>query len=468
MFGSTPLSQRPDWHPVHRANAMLRSALLNEAASFHHLGLTEPFDAIAGTEDGPIGIAYPQSLVARLNDLDVGIEGAGSIRVPLSFAAEPVMEPIFDDAGAAVPSAEDEAEGSSEHGPQSGLGKESDGDEDPFEALDARTQAHMLALVREFQRRQRHANLLVAGSLAAAIVLTLGGFMLVAQLSAPETPKSEQPGQIHSTSIAWQRPEREAMIAPNRDAKSEPLLIPAKMMASAPTGFEDASSAQVILATHGRKLALSPLLDQRHARYVLLRGLPPEAELSAGERTGSGSWMVKDEDAQDLFLAVGEAASGDYPIDIYLLDAGNAPQSRRTIILRIEPERPHVYAAGLSLSWASALLDAAAKAPATAKTIAPAQVSVLLARAKALLAEGDIAGARLLLFHLAERGEGDAAYELALTFDADMLAKLGASGVGSDPAIARGWYEQASLHGNAEAARRLKILASLPVSDPSD
>ncbi len=75
---------------------------------------------------------------------------------------------------------------------------------------------------------------------------------------------------------------------------------------------------------------------------------------------------------------------------------------------------------------------------------------------------------RLLLFHLAERGEGDAAYELARTFDAEMLKKLGASGVGSDPIAARSWYEQASQRGNAEAAERLKILASLSVSDPSD
>jgi TPR repeat protein len=178
--------------------------------------------------------------------------------------------------------------------------------------------------------------------------------------------------------------------------------------------------------------------------------------------------MIKDEDVRDLSLTMGEAASGDYPVDIYLLDAGNAPQARRTLILRVEPSRPRVYAAGLSLSWASALLDAAAKAPATAESVAPAESSVLLARARELLVEGDIAGARLLLFHLAERGEGDAAYELARTFDAEMLAKLGASGVESDPAIARGWYEQASQHGNAEAAQRLKILASLSVSDPSD
>jgi hypothetical protein len=258
------------------------------------------------------------------------------------------------------------------------------------------------------------------------------------------------------------------MLTANAADKSEALLIPATAVVNAPTPVEDASPAQVILVTEGRKLALAPLVGPLHARYALLRGLPPEAELSAGQRTASGSWMVKDEEMPDLSLTMGEAANGDYPVDIYLLDAGNAPQARRSLVLRVEPVRPRVYTAGLNLSWASALLDAAAKAPATAEKIAPAESSVLLARAKLLLSEGDIAGARLLLFHLAERGEGDAAYELARTFDAEMLKKLGASGVESDPAAARSWYEQASQRGSTEAAERLKILASLSVSDPSD
>jgi len=466
MFGSTtPLAERPDLHPVHRANALLRSALLNEAASFAKPGFTQPFDAIAGPDDGPIGIACPQSLVARLNALDIGLQGSAGIRVPLSFAAQPVLDDVGD---LALP-AKDESY-FTEEAAGTVIDEEDNGqdDDDVTEPIDLATQAHMLALVREFQRRQHHANLLVAASIAAALLLTLGGFMLIAHLSGPDPAKSDRPVPAHSTSIAWQKPEHEAMTTPNRVAKSEPLLIAAKNEVSTSTFGEDASSAQVILAAQGRKLALAPLLGQRHARYVLLRGLPPEAELSAGERTGSGSWMIKDEDVQDLSLSVGDAASGDYPVDIYLLDAGNAPQARRTLILRVEPGRPRVYAAGLSLSWASALLDAAAKAPATAESIAPAESSVLLARARELLSEGDIAGARLLLFHLAERGEGDAAYELARTFDADMLAKLGVSGVESDPAVARGWYEQASQHGNAEAAERLKILASLSVSDPSD
>jgi hypothetical protein len=464
MFGSTtPLTERPDLHPVHRANALLRSALLNEAAFFPKPGLTQPFDTIAGPPDGPVGIAYPQSLVARLNALDFAIEGTSGIRVPLSVRA---AEPVFEDMSDLALPAWGEHDGLRDE--ETGFDDAGEDDHRAIEALDPPTQAHMLALVREFQRRQRQANFLVAGSLAAAVLLTLGCFVLIAHLAAPDQAKGERAVPARSSSISWQRPEREAMLTANAADKSEALLIPATAVVNAPTPVEDASPAQVILVTEGRKLALAPLVGPLHARYALLRGLPPEAELSAGQRTASGSWMVKDEEMPDLSLTMGEAANGDYPVDIYLLDAGNAPQARRSLVLRVEPVRPRVYTAGLSLSWASALLDAAAKAPATAEKIAPAESSVLLARAKLLLSEGDIAGARLLLFHLAERGEGDAAYELARTFDAEMLKKLGASGVESDPVAARSWYEQASQRGSTEAAERLKILASLSVSDPSD
>jgi len=49
-----------------------------------------------------------------------------------------------------------------------------------------------------------------------------------------------------------------------------------------------------------------------------------------------------------------------------------------------------------------------------------------------------------------------------------VLTALGARGVNADQTIAHRWYEQASQQGNAKAAQRLKILASLLVSDPSD
>jgi TPR repeat protein len=98
----------------------------------------------------------------------------------------------------------------------------------------------------------------------------------------------------------------------------------------------------------------------------------------------------------------------------------------------------------------------------------PPESAVLSERARQLLGEGDIAAARLLLLHLAERGDGEAAYDLARTFDREALAELGAKGLDGDPARARGWYERASQVGNVKATERLKILASLSGTGPSD
>src|SRR5262249_33175613 len=86
MFGSTtPVGERPDLHPVHRANALLRSALLRETAPVPDFDFSQDFDAIAGPEDGGVGIAYPTSLVERLNALDIGTRLQSGIRLPLSF-----------------------------------------------------------------------------------------------------------------------------------------------------------------------------------------------------------------------------------------------------------------------------------------------------------------------------------------------------------------------------------------------
>jgi TPR repeat protein len=177
--------------------------------------------------------------------------------------------------------------------------------------------------------------------------------------------------------------------------------------------------------------------------------------------------MVKDEDVPDLTLTIGETAAGDYPVEVYLLDSGNAPQARRNLLLRVEPPA-RTYMAGLDLGWASALLDMAFTTPAVAaEPVVEADRALLLARARRLLGEGDIAAARLLLLHLAERGQGEAAYELARTFDQQTLAELGARGMDGDSARALDWYERASQDGNVKATERLKILASLS-GTPSD
>ena len=474
----TPLAEMPDWHPVHRANALLQAAMLSSAyaePSPDRQSVETLSHAIASVMRGPVSITYPVPLTARLDALaaedyeyppvDGLMAEADDFEQDSPAEAELLSEDLPIDAwddGAEDFALDDEA----------GL---TAGDPLDPERRVISPQIHVQSLLYEFHRRQRQASLLVAGSIATAVALTLGGLVLVASWTTPRP--ADQHSSAHSSSVVWQKPAVATRPAPieiatNRAAKTGPLKT-GPLLVPAVVGGPDAAAPvpaapQTILAANGREIAFGALLPPSNARYLLIRGLPAGAILSSGRDSGSGAWMVKGEHVPALTLALGNTAAGDYPIEVYVLAAGDGPQARRTFVLRVEPP-VQAYAAGAGRNWASGLLDVVPSAHAAERTAAaPANAAVLHDRAQELLDIGDIAAARLLLLHLAERGDGEAAYELARTFDREMLAKLGARGLDGDPAQARGWYQLASQDGNAKAAERLKILASLSGTGPSD
>src|SRR5262245_11672997 len=76
MIGSTtPVAEQANWHPVHRANAMLRAALLSSA---HHAqpaadapSVATLSRAIESVLRGPVSITFPEPLAARLDALEI-------------------------------------------------------------------------------------------------------------------------------------------------------------------------------------------------------------------------------------------------------------------------------------------------------------------------------------------------------------------------------------------------------------
>src|SRR6478752_6252463 len=383
------------------------------------------------------GMALPRSLAARLLTLVPDDEELGTFLEDLALAVRAETGSGYDLSDSEVFEA--------------GL---------PLEPKPA-PQAHMQALVHDFRRRQRQASILVAGCVATSIVLTVVGIAALASFAKP-SPADADPLVKSSSSVVWHGSQDSALpklILAKAAPFTEPAPVEEEASSAAPEPVTASSSAanttpQLIMVQAGRPLELAPLLTQRQARYVLVRGLPSEAKLSAGQRNPSGAWLVKERDADHLTLSIGGAASGDYPVEVYALGAASAPQARQRLVFRVAAGPTLASAAG-----ASGTLFNAAQAP--AQPAAAALASPLMARAMRLLGEGDIAGARLLLMHLAEQGEADAAYELARTFDAEYLAELGARGVGPDKTRAVGWYEWASESGSVKAAERLKILASL-------
>jgi TPR repeat protein len=87
------------------------------------------------------------------------------------------------------------------------------------------------------------------------------------------------------------------------------------------------------------------------------------------------------------------------------------------------------------------------------------EIAVLYDRSQALIEQGDIASARLMLTRAAEAGDARAALALGTTYDPDVLRKLGVIGVAPDAAQAHAWYTKAVELGSPDAALRLERLA---------
>ena len=87
-----------------------------------------------------------------------------------------------------------------------------------------------------------------------------------------------------------------------------------------------------------------------------------------------------------------------------------------------------------------------------------AEVARLVARASVLLGQGDIGSARLVLERAAEKGNAQASFALAETYDPLVLRRWGAYGTLGDAARARDLYAKAQAGGIKEASERFDAL----------
>ncbi len=88
--------------------------------------------------------------------------------------------------------------------------------------------------------------------------------------------------------------------------------------------------------------------------------------------------------------------------------------------------------------------------PAMPAAAPPALIATLMRRGDALLALGDISGARRFFERAAEAGSADAAVAAGRTHDPAALAALGARGIRPDPEAAAAWYQRAEALRAAE------------------
>ncbi|GIQ77020.1 hypothetical protein [Bradyrhizobium sp. RD5-C2] len=101
-----------------------------------------------------------------------------------------------------------------------------------------------------------------------------------------------------------------------------------------------------------------------------------------------------------------------------------------------------------------------ARAPAVAQPASEqlAEAAGLILRANALLRQGDVGAARLVLERAVEMGSAQASFALAETYDPLVLAKWGTYGTRGDASRARALYAKADAAGIKEAKARLDAL----------
>ncbi len=87
-----------------------------------------------------------------------------------------------------------------------------------------------------------------------------------------------------------------------------------------------------------------------------------------------------------------------------------------------------------------------------------AEVSEMCDRARALLREGAVSAARLMLTRAARGGEAEPLHLLAQSYDKAALQEMGVRGVRADAASARKFYALAAAAGSGDASRRLAQL----------
>jgi TPR repeat protein len=98
----------------------------------------------------------------------------------------------------------------------------------------------------------------------------------------------------------------------------------------------------------------------------------------------------------------------------------------------------------------------------TKSTIAvgPEEAEKLYRRAEGLVADGDFAGARLLLERAVEAGHAGATFMLASTYDPNVLGKVNALGIKGEPQKAKALYQQALAAGIDDSNGRLTALSA--------
>ena len=175
---------------------------------------------------------------------------------------------------------------------------------------------------------------------------------------------------------------------------------------------------------------------------VVVSGVPAGSVFSAGRSIGTAAWSLPAWQIETATLKPPRGFVGVMDVAVTLMQANGNLTDRKVVHLQWVPETSSLQV----------------PEPTISRRLDPSELNALVARANALVATGDLSGARLLFRRAAEAGNARAALTLAETYDPDVLQTLGESGLAPNVGMARAWYKKAKELGSADAPARLERL----------
>lgn len=225
---------------------------------------------------------------------------------------------------------------------------------------------------------------------------------------------------------------------------AEPAFASSSASPPAVSGQLAVNAVQPQRVDEPARLAISAI-DAGANAAVVIGGLAPGSTVSSGTQVGPNAWRLSVDELTGAAVTPRRGFVGPMDLALELRLADNAIVDRKN----------------LHLEWLGRTAPAPAKSQ--PRQYDAAEITLMMKGGAELMANGDIAAARMMYLRAAEAGEAAAAFALAETYDPLVLGKLNAKGgITPDVALAHSWYEKAKDLGYAVASERLERLARLP------
>jgi TPR repeat protein len=185
--------------------------------------------------------------------------------------------------------------------------------------------------------------------------------------------------------------------------------------------------------------------DAGAAATVLISGLLPGSQLSAGRLVSANTWRLSIEELTGAAITPPRGFAGAADLTLELRLADNTVADRKS----------------LRLEWSGSTVRAPAESQ--PRRLEAGEIAEMVKSGREYMANGSIGAARMIFQPAAEAGDPVAAFALAETYDPMVLRKLNAKGgITADVGLAQAWYQKARDSGSAAAPERLDRLARVP------